>query len=196
MTILLAGIGNLLLGDDGFGCAVARRLASMPLPEDVRVEDFGARGFDLALALAGDIEAAVLVDAMPRGGAPGTLYVLEPDVALAAERGLAGGHGLDPVGAIALAAQLAGRAPVLRVIGCEPGEPDDMALSPAVRAAVGPAAELALSVAASLRAEARRAEPRCSSADHSRVGVVVDARGPADMAPGVADIPPPAGSEP
>src|SRR5690348_18485873 len=77
--ILIAGIGNIFLGDDAFGVEVAQRLARRPLPEGVRVVDFGIRGLDLAYALLDGYEAVILVDAAPRGGPPGTLYVLEPE---------------------------------------------------------------------------------------------------------------------
>ncbi len=76
-TILIAGIGNIFLGDDAFGVEVARRLADRKLPDFVRVVDFGIRGFDLAYALQDGYEHTILVDACPRGDAPGTLYVIE-----------------------------------------------------------------------------------------------------------------------
>ena len=68
--ILIACVGNIFLGDDAFGVEVARRLAERPLPEEVRVTDFGIRGLDLAYALLDDFEAVLLVDAAPRGGRP------------------------------------------------------------------------------------------------------------------------------
>ena len=77
--ILIAGIGNIFLGDDAFGVEVVQRLAERTLPENVRVIDFGIRGFDLTMALLEDLDLVILVDAAPRGGAPGTLYVIEPD---------------------------------------------------------------------------------------------------------------------
>ena len=76
--LLVAGIGNIFLGDDAFGVEVAQRLMKRPQSDGVRVVDFGIRSFDLALALE-RCDAAILVDATARGGAPGTLYVLEPD---------------------------------------------------------------------------------------------------------------------
>jgi hydrogenase maturation protease len=80
MHILIAGIGNMFLGDDGFGVAVAQRLISREskrLPECVQVVDFGIRGIDLAYALLDDYDVLVFVDAFPRGGQPGTLYLVE-----------------------------------------------------------------------------------------------------------------------
>ena len=67
--ILIAGIGNIFMGDDGFGCAVAERLARRPLPDGVRVIDFGIRGLDLAYALMGGCGVTILIDAVSRGGA-------------------------------------------------------------------------------------------------------------------------------
>jgi hydrogenase maturation protease len=113
--VLVAGIGNVFLGDDGFGVALARRLRD--LGDGVDVVDFGIRGMDLAYAL-GEYDAAVLLDATPRGQAPGTLYVIEPsleelDVAPEA-------HGMDPVKVLALARALGGVPPRTLVLGCEP----------------------------------------------------------------------------
>src|ERR1700756_1973684 len=78
--ILIAGIGNIFLGDDAFGSEVARRLMRRTWPPEVRVEDFGIRGFDLAFALLEAYKLTILIDAVPRGGAPGTLYRIEPDL--------------------------------------------------------------------------------------------------------------------
>src|SRR2546430_16670733 len=76
--VLVAGIGNVFLGDDGFGVEVVARLAQRPLPEGVEVADFGIRGFDLAYALMEGYDFAVLVDALPRGGPPRELFLVEP----------------------------------------------------------------------------------------------------------------------
>ncbi len=83
-SILIAGIGNIFLGDDAFGVEVAQRLANRKLPDRVKVVDFGIRGFDLAYALLDRFDVTILVDACPRGGAPGTLYVIEPDLNVSA----------------------------------------------------------------------------------------------------------------
>ena len=77
--ILVACIGNIFLGDDGFGVEVARALASRSLPQDVVVKDFGIRGFDLVYALLDHPGLTILVDACPRGGSAGTVYVVEPE---------------------------------------------------------------------------------------------------------------------
>ena len=86
-TILIAGIGNIFLGDDAFGSEVARRLELRTWPEGVRVVDFGIRGLDLAYALLDGHDLTILIDATPRGGRPGTLYVIEPDLSVVDEAG-------------------------------------------------------------------------------------------------------------
>ena len=139
MSVLVAGIGNIFLGDDAFGVEVVRRLAGRSLPAGVEVVDFGIRGFDLANALMNATGPAVLVDALPRGGEPGTLYLLEPTVAegdVSFEP-----HSMDPETVLRLVQSLGGRPPRVLVVGCEPDAIDteeeyQMGLSPAVEAAV------------------------------------------------------------
>jgi hydrogenase maturation protease len=148
--ILVAGIGNIFLGDDAFGVEVVGRLARHEQPEEVRVVDFGIRGLDLAYALLDGYEAVILVDALPRGGPPGTLYVLEP--ASSPPEGEGAGplietHGMDPVKVLRLAAAMGGQVKRLLLVGCEPsapGEVEDMVagLSDPVRQAVGEAVVL------------------------------------------------------
>jgi hydrogenase maturation protease len=118
IRVLVAGIGNVFLGDDGWGVALAGRLASRALPPGVDVADFGIRGMDVAYAMQ-DYDAVVLLDATPRGERPGTLYVIEPD--LDDTRQGIDAHGMDPVKVLALARTL-GDAPLPRtlVVGCEP----------------------------------------------------------------------------
>jgi len=134
LRVLVAGIGNVFLGDDGFGVALAGRVACA----GVDVVDFGIRGMDLAYALA-DYDVVVFLDATPRGGTPGTLYVIEPDL-----DGLAldvDAHAMDPVKVLALAKTLGGELPKTYVLGCEPAAAQEFTeLSDAVRAAL-PAAE-------------------------------------------------------
>jgi hydrogenase maturation protease len=145
--ILVAGIGNVFLGDDGFGVALAERLAGRPLPEGIELVDFGIRGMDLAYALLEGYDAAVLLDATPRGEPPGTLYVIEPDVQAA---GVApDAHGMDPVTVLALARTLGGTPPRTLVVGCEPltrmsADDDEIvaALSEPVRGALDEATRL------------------------------------------------------
>ena len=147
--VLIAGIGNIFFGDDAFGVAVARRLAMSAPTRGVTVRDFGVRGLDLAYALQDGFDAAILVDAMPRGGAAGTLYVIEPVLADdASTPGIAvDAHGLDPVRVLQLARTLGGVPKRILIVGCEPGAVDRSesiddgftALSPPVAAAIGEA---------------------------------------------------------
>jgi hydrogenase maturation protease len=147
--ILVAGIGNIFLGDDGFGVEVVRRLAGRELPEGVEVVDFGIRGLDLAYALQRDYELVVFVDATPRGQEPGTVYLIEPEIEEDGEVSL-DTHGMDPVKVIKLSRALGARPTRTLVVGCEPqvvvsGEDYDdmlMELSEPVRAAVGEAVRL------------------------------------------------------
>jgi hydrogenase maturation protease len=147
MRILVAGIGNVFLGDDGFGVALAGRLARRALPPGVEVVDYGIRGMDLALALQEDYAAAVLLDAVPRGQAPGTLYLIEPEPPEG--RGVPDAHGMDPVSVLALARAMGATPPRTLVVGCEPAtrmsaEDEEIvaALSEPVRAALDEAVRL------------------------------------------------------
>ena len=117
--ILVAGIGNIFLGDDGFGCEVVRRLAEGELPEGVEVVDFGIRGLDLAYALHDDYEAVVFVDATPRGEEPGTVYVIEPEIEEDGEVTL-DTHGMDPVKVLRFARAMGAEPTRTLVVGCEP----------------------------------------------------------------------------
>lgn len=145
--ILVAGVGNVLFGDDGFGCEVVRELAARALPSGVEVVDFGVRTLDLGLRLLDDLEVAIVIDAMMRGGPPGTLYVIEPDLPAGPAAAL-DAHGLSPSTAIVLAHALGGRAPTLRVVGCEPLSVEPGGLSAVVAAAIGAAVALVLSLIA------------------------------------------------
>ncbi|MEI9999365.1 MAG: hydrogenase maturation protease [Verrucomicrobiota bacterium] len=138
--ILVAGIGNIFFGDDAFGGEVARELQRRPWPDGVRVEDFGIRGYDLAYALM-DGTDAVLIDAVPRGEPPGTLYLIEPDldhVAIDGDPGPPDGHTMTPASVLRLVQSLGGRAGRIVLVGCEPAvlEADELGLSAPVRAAV------------------------------------------------------------
>jgi hydrogenase maturation protease len=83
--VLVAGIGNVFLRDDAFGVEVSRRLMQRALPPGVVVKDFGIRSYDLAYALMEDWNLVIMVDALSRGGDPGTLYLFEPDMRTAEE---------------------------------------------------------------------------------------------------------------
>ncbi len=147
--ILVAGVGNVFLGDDGFGVEVVRRLARCELPESVEVADFGIRGMDLVYALQDDYELVVFVDATPRGEKPGTVYLLEPEIEEEGEVVL-DTHGMDPLKVIKLARALGAKPTRTLVVGCEPqvvisGEDYEdmlMELSEPVHAAVEEAVKL------------------------------------------------------
>jgi hydrogenase maturation protease len=145
--VLIAGIGNIFFGDDGFGVEVARRLASCELPADVRVVDFGIRGLDLVYALQDGYETTILIDAFPQGKAPGTVSVVEPDLthpqATPERGGFVEPHGMNPMNVLRMAKAM--QAPLERIllIGCEPaylgGDDGQMGLSEPVEAAVSEA---------------------------------------------------------
>jgi hydrogenase maturation protease len=160
--VLVAGVGNIFLGDDGFGVEVVRRLAEREMPEGVEVKDFGIRGMDLAYALQEDYEAVVFVDAVPRGEEPGTVYLIEPEIEEDGEVSL-DTHGMDPVKVIKLSHALGAKPTRTLVVGCEPrvvlsGEDYDdmlMELSEPVQAAVGEAVKLVESLVEEISGEGK-----------------------------------------
>jgi hydrogenase maturation protease len=149
--ILVAGIGNVFLGDDGFGVALAERLAAAALPAGVEVVDFGIRGMDLAYALGDGYDAVVLLDAAPTGRPPGTLSLIEPEIDDIPPS--VDAHGMDPVKVLGLARTLGAPLPRTLVLACAPqtvlsgDEPELLAeLSAPVDAALEPAAEMVQSL--------------------------------------------------
>lgn len=122
MKILITGIGNIFLGDDGFGCEVIRRLKLETLPEGVAAVDFGVRGYDLAFALTDDYDAVILVDATSRGEPAGTVYLMELDPSQSGEleQSAADAHGLNPVSVIQMARSFGGVKGKLYLTACEP----------------------------------------------------------------------------
>ena len=153
-SILIAGIGNIFLGDDGFGVEVVRRLAARKLPAGVRVADFGIRGFDLAYALQDGYKTTILVDAFPHGQKPGTISVLDPDLNdIGSEEAPQAGvdtHGMSPHNVLRMAASMGAPLKGILLVGCEPATlgPDEgqMGLSKPVEKAVDEAVELLDSV--------------------------------------------------
>lgn len=147
--ILVACVGNIFLGDDGFGVEVAKLLAGRPMPANVRVVDFGIRGLDLIYALLDGYDAAIFVDATERGGIPGSLYVIEPEPELLSETDVNAlaleGHNMDPVRVLHIARSMGSSVKVL-VVGCEPEtfgpEEGQMGLSVPVKAAINEAVEI------------------------------------------------------
>ncbi|GAA3795560.1 hydrogenase maturation protease [Streptomyces phyllanthi] len=142
--LLVAGVGNIFMADDGFGPEAAAALARRPLPDGVHVADFGIRGLDLAYRMLDGYDTVLLLDATPHGQRPGTLSVIEPDLAALPAEGAPEAHAMDPVKVLALARRLGdGELPRVLVVGCEPevrmtgDEPDVVVgLSEPVREAV------------------------------------------------------------
>ena len=157
--ILVAGIGNIFFGDDAFGCEVAAELAKRPLPDGVNVRDFGIRSYDLAYAMMEDYELIIFVDALSRGEAPGTLYLIEPEMIKnkldEAEAEVVNAHSMNPVRVLQLVRSLGGKPREVYVVGCEPAvlerEDGEMRLSAIARAAVMPAVEMIEKLIADLR---------------------------------------------
>jgi hydrogenase maturation protease len=157
-SILVAGIGNVFLGDDGFGVEVVRRLRERRIgawPPDVRVVDYGIRGIDLYYALLDGVDLAILVDATHRDGPPGTLYVIEPSTKTANESFtgdaspvMISPHDLDPAKVLQAIKAMGGEAGRIVLIGCEPeslgtedGQEGRMGLSGPVAAVVDEAVD-------------------------------------------------------
>ncbi|MBV9846789.1 MAG: hydrogenase maturation protease [Kutzneria sp.] len=137
--VLIAGIGNIFLGDDGFGVEVARRLSEQDFPDRVRVADYGISGMHLAFDLLVGYETTILLDAAARGDEPGTVYVIEldPATATASPSQIADAHGMHPDTVLQLVELLGGRPGRTLLVGCEPASlGEGIGLSPAVRRAV------------------------------------------------------------
>jgi hydrogenase maturation protease len=159
--VLVAGIGNIFLGDDGFGSEVIRRLRRDPGP-DVHVRDYGIRGMHLAYDVLDGWDALVLVDALPDRGAPGTIEILRADPgASRPDRGTnsdSGGrtagldaHAMDPEAVFAAVRTLGGVVPPTVVVGCQvESVAEGIGLSASVAAAVAPAVAAVEAVLADL----------------------------------------------
>ncbi|MFN2490884.1 MAG: hydrogenase maturation protease [Actinomycetota bacterium] len=150
--VLVACLGNIFLGDDGFGVEVARRLGAEQFPDWVRVKDFGIRGIHLAYEVLDGYDTLILVDAAPRGEAPGTVYVIEPELARPGPEAPGGAelrvplidaHDMEPGSVLALLESLEGQAGRVLVVGCEPADVDEgIGLSEPVTRAVEQAVKL------------------------------------------------------
>ncbi|CAN5578110.1 hydrogenase maturation protease [soil metagenome] len=139
--VLVAGVGNIFLSDDGFGSAVANELLTRPLPPVVRVVDYGIRGVHLAFDLTSDVSTLILVDTVPDAGGPGGVVVMEVDPA---NYGAAtfDAHSMDPNTVLQSVAALGDEMPRTLVVGCQPDSLDDgIGLTPSVAAAVPVAAD-------------------------------------------------------
>ena len=141
--VMVAGIGNIFFGDDGFGPEAARRLAATPLPDGVRVIDYGIRGMHLAYDLLDGYDALVIIDALPHDAEPGSLVALRvgpEDLGT----GEFDAHGMEPTAVLANLEMLGGELPPTYVIGCQPSElGENIGLTPAVAAAVDRAVDMA-----------------------------------------------------
>jgi hydrogenase maturation protease len=134
---LVAGVGNIFFGDDGFGVEVARRLAECELPDQVTVADYGISGMHLAYDLSNGYDRAILIDATPRGGTPGTVYVLEPGQPAEADGALFDAHGMQPDVVLGMLGMLGGNTGRMLIVGCEPANAGPgIGLSAPVAAAV------------------------------------------------------------
>ena len=159
--ILVAGIGNIFLGDDGFGVEVASKLASRRFPQGVRVTDFGIRGFDLAYALMDGYETTILVDAYPGEGEPGTLFVVEPDLqnlnSTGPRAGFVDPHGMNPLNVLHMAVNMGAQLKRILLVGCVPAtlgpEEGQMGLSEPVATALDEAVQLVDSLVVRILAE-------------------------------------------
>jgi hydrogenase maturation protease len=159
--ILVAGIGNIFLGDDGFGVEVASKLANYTFPQGVRVTDFGIRGFDLAYALMEGYETTILVDAYPGEGQPGTLFVVEPDLqnldSAGTQPGFVDPHGMNPINVLRMAVNMGARLKRILLVGCVPAtlgpEEGQMGLSEPIAAVVDEAVQLVDSLVTRILAE-------------------------------------------
>lgn len=149
MNILVACIGNIFLGDDGFGVEVARQLSAMTLADGVEVKDFGIRGLDLTYALIERHDLVILVDACPRGETPGTVYVIEPDMnaeKIQDQASQVDPHDMNPLSVLRTVQTMGGPSSPVLIVGCEPADlgpaEGKMGLTKPVAAAVGEAVQL------------------------------------------------------
>jgi hydrogenase maturation protease len=120
--VMVAGVGNIFLADDGFGVEVARRMSAEVLPAEVEVEDYGIRGMHLAFQLLEGYDTLILIDAMQRGDQPGTIFVIEPDLDAEPVNPATDAHSMNPEAVLATLAALGGRVDRVLVVGCEPAE--------------------------------------------------------------------------
>ncbi|HEX3827960.1 MAG TPA: hydrogenase maturation protease [Sporichthyaceae bacterium] len=148
MRVLIAGVGNIFLTDDGFGPEVMRHLAALQLPAGFTAVDFGIRGLHLAYELLEGYEAVVIVDAAPRDLPAGTVSLLQVDpdsFGPGPDGPLLDAHGMEPVAILRTLGSLGGRVDRVYVLACEPADIDEgLGLTPAVAAAVPAAVEALL----------------------------------------------------
>jgi hydrogenase maturation protease len=148
MQILVAGVGNIFLGDDGFGVEVVKRLALESVPEGVRITDFGIKGIHLAFELLDKkYETIILVDAAPRGGEPGSVYLIEPDLSEISQNSTQDAHTMNPQTVLDTVRSLGEIPGKVYIVGCEPACTEEgMGLSRPVDQAVEQAVRLILEI--------------------------------------------------
>jgi hydrogenase maturation protease len=157
--ILVAGVGNAWMLDDGFGSVVAQRLEGREMPSGVKVMDAGSGGLDLAYEIMRGYHALVLLDVSRQGGEPGQLYVIEPDpedYARPIEDGeMISPHGMDPQTVLRFVNAVGGFSGKVVVVACEPGPIEDLAvgLSPEVELAVERSLDVVMEQIAALRTD-------------------------------------------
>jgi len=162
--ILVAGIGNIFLGDDAFGSEVARRLMNETLPEEVRVTDFGIRSYDLAYAMMEEYDVTIFVDITSKSQSPGTLYLIEPDLNQLdqLDEKMADAHSMNPVRVLQMLRTFGSSPKKLYLVGCEPAtlevEDGEIGLSESVEGAVPQAIELIKSLVDDLLNEKSKVE--------------------------------------
>lgn len=184
--VLVAGLGNVFLRDDGFGVEVARRLATRPLPPGVEVADIGIRGVHLAFELLDGAELLILADAAPHGELPGTVSVIEAELSAVDDPNegpgpLMDAHDMGPDAVLALLQKLGGRVGRAVVVACEPEDLDPgIGLSGPVAAAVDSAVTAIQRLAAD---QVEQEETRAYQGDQGgRTGAAAGDGGP--VAPG------------
>ncbi len=165
VRILIAGVGNVLRGDDGFGVEVAQALQhAHSFSDDIEIFEAGIAGIRLVQELMDGYDALIIADAVDRGGAPGTVYVIEPEVADPAlsdsatlHASLADAHYTEPSKVLVLAKALGVLPPAVFLVGCQPEGYDELGaeLSAAVRGAVPVAVSRIKSLIESLQQRAQ-----------------------------------------
>jgi hydrogenase maturation protease len=146
--VMIAGIGNMFMKDDGFGCAVIKRMGSKKFPEGVEVKDFGTSGLKLAYDLMKGYDGLIFLDASARGGQPGALYRIEPNEndfsANLEEGGPIDPHGADPVTVLRFVKSIGSWPGKVIIVACEPESVEDfeIGLSAAVNSAIDQAVEM------------------------------------------------------
>ena len=168
-NILIAGVGNVLKGDDGFGVRVIQILQSLDdLPPEVKLLETGIGGMSLIQELMLGYHALILIDAYSNSGPPGKLYLLEPEIPDLSDLSIhekrdyfADTHYATPIRALSLVNQISKVPPILRIIGCEPENLDELniGLSPSVEAALDEAVKLSLDVAREILIQSNNQPP-------------------------------------